>query len=881
MPFVARILNALHPNRLHRELDEELQSHLDEGIANGRDPQEALRALGNQLRLRESSRDAKLLPWLDSLRADAIFGLRQLRKSKITTIAAILSLALALGATTSAFRLIDAFLFRPLPIAHADRLYLATRKGLSMNGEPGVFDGTEYPLFQQMRTVAKNDAELIAVSWAKQQDLTYSSDQETEKAHVQFVSGHLFTAFALKPAIGRLLSESDDLHPNAHPYAVISDNYWSDRFARDPKVVGRTFHMGAHIYEIIGAVAPPFTGTEPGILTDIFLPTMMHEGVTHYDWSWIRVLVQLYSNASVERVRAKLHATFGSFQQERAKSFTGLPQKKIDNFLSQQISLDPAPTGVSDIQQMNRPALGALAVLVALVLLIACANLANLMMAQAAARAREMALRVSIGAGRFRLVQLVLMESVWIALFSATLGGIFAWWAAPFVVSRINPPDNPARLALPADWRVFAFGVLLTVVVTLLFGLTPAIRASSVQPVSALKGGEDPHSRRRLMHLLIAAQVAFCFAVLFVAGLLVSTFQHLSRQSTGFSADRLITLDTVSKTPQPAIFWDQVANQLRASPGVEKVALAGWPLLDGNGWNGFVSVNGQPPGPILGYFLGISPQWADTMKIPFIAGRDFLPTDTLNSAIVNEAFAKAYFNGENPVGRSFRKTSGPTEFQVIGMIRDTRYRNLREPLTPTAFVPLYTRDPLAAATNATTQATFLVRTTNPNPQFLANTLRQEIPHARPEFRVSRIRTQQAINDAHSIRERLLATLGVFFATVALVLAAVGLYGVLHYTILQRHRELGIRIAIGARSSTVVRLVCTDIAAAIATGDIAGVILSLTTTRALESILYEVKPTDISILAFPALILATASTLATTPAILRATKIDPAALLRTD
>jgi putative ABC transport system permease protein len=881
MSLITRILNALAPSRLHRDLDEELQSHLNEAIAHGRNPEEARRALGSPLRHRESSRDVKLLYWLDSLRADALFGLRQLRKNKITSAAAILSLALALGATTTAFRLIDALLLRPLPVAHADHLYLVTRKGLNFDGVPGVFDGTEYPLYQIMRNTAKDQADLVAVSWAKRQDVTFTnSDQDTEKAQVQYVSGNLFQVFNLKPALGRLLTEADDLHPGSHPQAVISYDYWTSRFARDPNVVGRTFQFGSTIYEIVGVTTPLFTGTEPGILTNIFIPSMMNECATRSDCSWIRVLAQLHEGVPIEPLRAQLHANYRAFQGERAKSFTGIPPEKIANFLNQKIGLDPAPAGVSDLQETNRESLAALAALVTLVLLIACANLANLMTAQSAARAREMALRVSIGAGRARLVQLVLMESAWVAFFAAALGAVLAWWAAPFVVAHINPPDNPARLALPADWRVLAFATTITAVVTLLFSLTPALRASSVQPVSALKGGEDPHYRRHMMHVLIAAQVAFCFVVLFVTGLFVTTFDHLTHQSIGFTADRLLTLDTVTKSPQSVASWDQVTDHLRNIPGVEKVAIASWPLLDGNGWNGFVSVNGAPPSPILAYFLGVTPQWADTMKIPFVAGRDFLPTDTPNVAIVNEAFAKAYFKNQNPIGKSFEKTSGTTRFEVIGVIGDARYRNMREPITPTGYLPLYTRDPLAAA-NTPTQAAFLIRTTNPNPQSLSATLRQEITSARPEFRVSRIRTQQEINDAHTIRERLLVTLGVFFATVALVLAAVGLYGVLHYTVLQRRRELGIRIAIGATSPKIARVVSKDIASAIFTGAIAGIVLSFTTARSLESILYQVKPTDISALSLSAVMLVTTAALATTPAILRAIHIDPATLLRSD
>jgi hypothetical protein len=265
--------------------------------------------------------------------------------------------------------------------------------------------------------------------------------------------------------------------------------------------------------------------------------------------------------------------------------------------------------------------------MVGLVLLIACANVANLMTAQAAARAREMALRVSIGAGRWRLVQLVLVESAILAFLAAAIGALFAWWSAPLVVSMINPPDDPARLALPADWRVLGFGFALTIAVALLFGLTPALRASAVKPASALKGGEDPHSRRRGMHALIAAQVAFCFLVLFVAGLFAVTFDRLSKQPTGFSAERILTLDAVAKPAQPPVFWNQVAEHLRTVPGVERVALAGWPLLSGNGWNDSVSIDGGPPSDDLAYFLKVSPGWTETMKIPFIDGRDFRAND--------------------------------------------------------------------------------------------------------------------------------------------------------------------------------------------------------------------------------------------------------------
>ncbi len=884
MSLWSRIANVLRGDRLSREIDEERESHLEEAIQHGRDPAEARTAFGPALRYHEESRDIRLIPWLDSLRADAIFGWRQLKKKKVTSAAAILSLALAIGACTSAFRLIDALLLRPLPVTNPDRLYALFRQGIGPDGKPRTSDSYEYPLFRQMRAAVINEAELIAVSFAARNDLTYGSDQETEKAGVQNVSGWMFDSFGLKPSLGRLFTERDDLKPGAHPYAVLSYDYWSRRFGQDPKVIGRAFRMDSGLYEIVGVAGERFSGTEPGTVTDIFVPTMMHEGINHADWAWFRTFVKLKQGVAVEPVREKLRAVFRASQEERALGFAGRPKAFVDRFLSEVLLLEPAAGGLSETRKAYRVSLAALGVLVALVLLIACANVANLMTAQAAARTREMALRVSIGAGRWRLVQLVLVESAVLAFLSAALGAAFAWWSAPFVVSRINPPDNPARLFLPTDWRVLGFGLAMTLGVTLLFGLAPALRASSVKPASALKGGEDPHSRRRLMHALIALQVAFCFLVLFVAGLFVTTFDRLSNQPTGFSSDRLLTLDALAPSRQPQAFWDQIAEHLRTQPGVEAVAVSGWPLLSGNGWNGFVSANTAPPPPILDYFLNVSPGWMNVMKIGFVDGRDFRPNDVYPGvAIVNETFAKQYFNGENPVGKSFDKAENGGKrirFQIVGMVRDARYRNMREPITPTIYVPFKAIDARGVLLPRNS-GTFIVRTSASNPLSLASILRREVSRARPEFRVSNIRTQAELVRAQTVRERLLAMLALFFALVALLLAGVGLYGVLDYSVLQRRHEIGIRMAIGAQAGSIARIVTLEVFSMVLAGAVGGLALGMVSVRYIETLFYQVTPTDLGVLALPSLAILAAALLASLPAVIRAVRIDPVTMLRSE
>ena len=728
-----------------------------------------------------------------------------------------------------------------------------------------------YPVFQLMRSAVKGQAELLAVSSpVVPTDLTYRSDAEMEKSYVQYVSGWMFDSFGLRPAAGRLLNEDDDSKPRAHAYAVLSYEYWTRRFGRDPKVVGRTFQMGSDFFQIVGVGPEHFTGTETGIVTDVFLPTMMHPGVTHDDMTWHRTLARVRPGVAMEPLRAKLDATSQAFERERAKGFKDMTRETIERFMKQKVFLEPAAAGASGLRDEYRMALAAMGLLVALVLLIACANVANLMTAQAASRAREMALRVSIGAGRARLVQLVLVESAWLAAASAALGAWLAWWSAPLVVSRINPPDHPVQLALPADWRVLAFGIALTIAVTLLFGLAPALRASKVNPMHALRGGVgNPHSRRRTMHVLIGAQVAFCFVVLFVAGLFASTFDHLLHRPMGFSADRVLTLDAVSQGDRPAVFWEQAADRLRDVPGVEAVALAAWPLLSNNSWNGFVSVNGAPPGPVDAEFMKVSSGWLDTMKLPLVAGRDFRPDDSLpGSAIVNETFVRLFLNGLSPIGVQIAK--GSQSFQVVGVVRDTPYRDIHEDIRPVVFVPFH-------SAQQTRSATFVVRTASANPLAMASTLRRAVTSAR----VSNIRPQMEFVQAQTVRERLMAMLALFFAAVALVLAAIGLYGVLDYSVLQRRREIGIRIAIGAQSGEIARRVTADVFRTVVAGAVVGFALGMLTVRYIAALLYQVRPGDPTMLALPAATILGATLVAALPAVYHAIRIDPVAMLRAD
>jgi predicted permease len=658
----SRVANIFRGEKVSSEIAEEMESHIAEAIEQGRDPDEARRALGFDYQRRQQKQachEIRTVGWLDVLRADILFGWRQLKRNNVTSAVAILSLALAMGSCIGAFRLTDALLWRPLPVAHAELLYALSRQAFTREGKPVRSDTFPYPSFSFMREAVKDQAELIAVSPASRKDLTYGSDQDMEKANLQYVSGSMFQAFGLQPALGlgRLLVEDDDRTPASHPYAVLSYDYWTQRFGKDPQVVGRTFRFGKELYEITGVVNEPFTSTEPGTVTDVFLPTMMQPAVTRSDVAWVRMLVLVNPGTALEPLRQKLSATSRAFDEERLKGFTGADRIFFRWILDATLLMEPAGAGISSLQDEYRKALDILGVLVAMVLLIACANVANLKMAQSAMRSREMALRVAIGAGRGRLVQMLLVENAMLAVLAAGLGALFAWRAAPLVVSMIQSSDTPVRLLLSTDWRVLGFGVALVFCVVLLFGVLPALRASAVKPVSALKGGDDdPHSRRRLMNGMIAAQVAFCFLVIFMSGLFVRTFESLSNKPLGFSPEKLLLLDVVAQQGQPPVVWDQIADNLRIVPGVERVAIAGWPLLSGGAWNNFVSVGGGTPSPIVTYLLAISPGWSETMKIPLLDGRDFRPGDTApGQAIVNQSFVKNFFDGKNPIGKTLKE----------------------------------------------------------------------------------------------------------------------------------------------------------------------------------------------------------------------------------
>jgi predicted permease len=887
--WLSRLVNIARGGRLDRDLDDEIRFHLEartadlvkDGIPENEAAERARRQFGNTLFLRESSRNVKLMPRVESIVRDVVFGLRLSRRTKTVTGAALLSLSLAIGACTAAFSLIDALILRPLPVDDPHSLvYIGlrgpgdTRDGLSFN----------YPLFAQMRDISREQVRLFAVSDQRRGEAMFDDRAEPEKVYGQWISGDALAILGVEPALGRLLTTSDDVHPGQHPVAVLSYEFWTRRFGRDPRVLGRWVTIREKSLQIVGVAEQGFSGVEPGIMTDLWAPTMMWDDQAISDPStrWFRIWGRLQSASGSEQGQARLQSVLTGFNRDLAASRPELSRERVERLLATKVFLRSAATGPSGLrEQFARPlwVLGGVAVLV---LLIACSNVASLLVARATAREREMALRISIGAGRGRLIQQLLIESALIAIASCALGAIIAYTAAPAVVSMLSTSRSLVRLDLQIDWRLFAFLGTVAATVTALFGLVPALRASAVAPVDALKSGSGKHtSAIAFFRPLVAGQTAFGFVVLFVAGLCLSSFARLEHIELGFDEHDLAIVHVDARPlghgVEALAAWEALLDRLQHSPGIQGASLSGWSLFEGPGRNKSLRIPGRPIDPYEPWYLGVSPGFFNTMRIRHVAGRDFEWRDGRpaqpSAVIVNESFARRYYPSQSPIGQRFFRVDGGTVLvpqDIIGVVADAKYTDLREPAPPTVYDP-YRPDERPAAT-------VQVRTSLASAG-LAAMLRQELPKVHPAFRLVDVTPQSRLVDNHLVRDRALALLSAFFSVVAIVLVSVGLFGVLSYSVVQRTREIGIRLALGARPRQLVRLVLADVGGVTAIGLIVGAAGGIAAARFVTSLLYEVSLSDASTFAAPLVCLVAACALSALIPALRAMRVDPNTALR--
>lgn len=887
LKYIARKLDR---RRAERELDEEIRAHLEmeteEQIEAGRRPEEARsaarRAFGSVAIAREDSRAIWGFASVETLWQDVRYGARMLLKHKGFTVAAVLTLGLGIGANTAIFSLIDAVLLRMLPVDRPEQLYFIQNVG------PRRPDGgaPPYPCFARFRAQSRSFTGLAAFT---ELDLRVRIDGQREEVRGQFVSGNYFSLLGVSPALGRLLRPADDTVPQKGGQdgmvAVISYNYWTRRFGRSPEVIGKVVHVGADPVTIVGVSPPEFYGLIPGTEIDISLP-IMFEGerrLTDKSTWWFKAVGRLEPDASVEQAQAELNTIFQSFMDEAPVS----AEMRRDVFA--RIELAPASRGLNTLRrQFSRP-LQALMGMVALVLIIACANVANLLLARSTARRREFALRLALGANRRRLLRQLLTESLLLVSLGGLLGLLFARWGGATLMSFFAAGRNQVLVNLALDHRVLLFTAAVTLLTGLFFGLAPALQATRIDPVPALKETASNRSRSRFGKSLVVAQIALSLILLVGAGLFLRTLRNLENFDAGFERQGVVTMRinpdvTVYRDGRLAALWKEILSRVEGLPGVRAASLSSLYPLDGNDRSVRVEVAGFTPQSESDRDIRlnqVSPGFFQTFGVALLEGRVFAESDNeagTRVALLNETAARFYFGDRSPIGGllSFKRSPGaePMEYQVVGVVRDSRYNSLREPETRLVYLPMSQSidqmGRLSLAARGDGRAGDLI-----------NAIRGELGAAGRDILVTNIATLDEQVDQSLLQERLVATLSLFFGLLALLLACIGLYGVMSYSVARRRQEFGIRMALGARPGVITQSILREALLLAAIGIGVGLPLVFVAARLIRSQLFGVQPDDPVTFVIVTCALVTVVLLAAWLPARRATKVNPIVALRSE
>ena len=887
--------------QVEREMDEELREYLEtatrEKMRGGMNREEAVRAarieMGGAESVKEEVRAVSWESLIETLWQDLKFGLRLLRFNPAFAAAAILSLALGIGANTAIFQLLDAIRLRTLPVKNPQEL--AAVRIAERNGATGSFvtryPELTYPAWEQIR--AQQRAFSGTFAWGPA-GFNISPGGEVHSVQGLWVSGEFFDVLGIEPERGRLLSPVDDRPACASPGVVISHSFWQREFGGDESVLGRKMTIEKHPFEVIGVAPASFYGVEVGRNFDIAIPLCV-EPIIRSEFSvlnrrdgwWLTVMGRLKPGWTLERASAQLRALSpGIFEATLPAEFDSGDAK---HYLGYKLGAFPGETGISDLRKSYEDPLWVLLGLAALVLLIASANLANLMLARASAREREMAMRMAVGATRGRLIRQLLAESVLLGVAGAILGALLAHGLTQVLVASISTQREPLFVDLGTDWRMLGFTAGITVLTCALFGLTPALRATQVSPGAALKSSgrtaTSGSTRFGLRRALVVSQIAMSLMLVVGAILFARSLQKLATLDAGFTQDGVLAVDldlTALQLPveRRAEFKRFVLQQIRAIPGLESAAEAGVVPLSGNGMNRQVLVD--KAGQVIegkSEMNEISPKYFATWHTPILAGRDFDDRDTLTSpkvAMVNQAFARKYLAGADPVGATFRvksenKETGP--YQIVGLVKDAKLYDLREEFLPTMFMPVAQKE------HPEQDETILIR--SPASLFsLISSLKSTLLQINRSIDMDFTPIPRMV-DMLLLRDRLMARLSGFFGLLAALLATVGLYGVITYMVERRTNEIGIRVALGADRGSIVRLVMREASLLLGLGLLLGTALSLAGGRAAASMLFGLKPADAVTYVLAVASLSAVAALASFLPARRAARLDPMVALRNE
>ena len=873
---------------LRDHLDLEAEEQRDAGLSSEEAKYTAQRALGNAVRIKEDVRMAWGFQWLETLLQDVRFDLRQLRRNPGFTAVVVFTLALGIGANTAIFTLIDAVMMRMLPIAHPEELMQVQYGGQDWSGEGANFTN---PLWEQVRD--RQDVFSVAFAWGTDKfDLAQGG--AVHLANGIWVSGDFFNTLWLRPAAGRLISAADDQR-GCSAVAVLSYGFWRYHYGEAASAIGSTLSLNSHPFEVIGVAPIGFFGMNVGEKFDVAVPICAaaifdgKEGrLDGRSWWWLRIAGRIKPGISRAQATARLNALSPAIFAASLPQDWSADGKR--NFMKHTLVSAPAANGLSDLhRQFERP-LEVLMAVVGLVLLIACAHIAGLMLARAAARRREIAVRQALGASRRRLVRQLLTECVLLSSAGALLGILFARWGAALLVRYISTTRTAIFLDLSLDGRILGFTATIAALTCVLFGLLPAHRSTRVSLNSALKGGQALEGERpgrvRAHKWIVASQVALSLVLLVAAGLLLRSFAKLATLDLGFDRNNVLlvgaNLKTAKVPPERQIAtFEEIETRLSALPGVVAIGRSVITPISGGGWNEWIRTDwskGLTGHDALSWFNCVSPGYFKTLRLPLLAGRNFSSEDTKTSAavaIVNQALARRFFPALNPIGKTFRIDDiggkpGPP-IQVVGVVKDAKYESVREDADPTAFLPATQVPGMFEA------ETLELRTATP-PSALISLIETAVAGVNKEIPLEFHTLAEQVDDS-LVQERSLAVLSAFFGGLALLLAMVGLYGALSYMVTQRQTEFGIRMALGAEAGSIMRLVMWEVAVILTGGIVAGVLISLAATRVLEELLFGLGARNPETFAGAVALLSAVAAIAGCLPARRATRVDPMMTLR--
>jgi predicted permease len=877
-----RIRALFRGSRVDRDDRDEMQAHLEylaqeyieQGLAPAEARMQALRDFGGLAQLEEASRDARGVRWVHDAIQDGRYALRLLRRTPGFTLAAVLTLALGLGANTAIFSLVDTVLLRTLPVRQPHELVF-----LQTTGSSGLAGVPAFPFFERVRDHASSFSGLAAYA---ADELRVEVDGSVEQAYGQIASGSYFELLGLRPAIGRLFTADDErLDP---PVAVIGYGYWQRRFGGDPRAIGRSVTFGDRTYTIVGVTPPAFWGLTPGRQIELTLPiTQARDMLANVDaWGWYSAVGRLKSAALVQTAAAEVDAALQAFIAD-----TNQPSARRERF--SRATLLSAAQGSDGLRQRFGRPLVALTAIAAGVLLIACVNIANLLLARGLTRSREFAMRVAAGARAGRLLRQAMAETLLLFALGGAAGLGVAYLAARTLAQFFAVGRNPIVLDVHYDWRFTVFAAGVAVITGLATGLWPALRSARADPQAAIREGESRLIGSRPVaiagRVLVTTQIALSVVMMVTAVIFVRTIGNLRSVDVGFSGTHVLTMsvDVVLPAQEASALrrqlWARALEEVRRIPGVQAASLSTLTPLSGRDTGRRVSVAGYQPRDERDRAIRlnhVSEDYFRTFGIEVTAGRAFTPRDAAGApkvAVINESAARDYFGGRSPLGEmlDFGK---PGAFQIVGVARDHKHQSLRQQVPRFAYVPI------AQPLDLLTRISLAVASGQPVGT-LAPVVAAAVRRVHPKTLVSDVIGVQEQIDATLVSERLLSTLATAFALLAVLLAAIGLYGVLGYSVARRRAEFGVRLALGAPPRTLAAGVLREMIPPVAIGIGVGLAIAAATSRAAASLLFGVNAGDIGNYAVSVAALVLIAAIAAWLPARRASRVDPVIALRAE